>query len=210
MYYYLDSQNQQQGPVAPEALAALGVTAATLVWKDGMPQWTPAGQVAELAALLSQPAPQPQPEAPQSAAQAYQPVEPYQPQQQWQQPQDEATRWEQPADPDEPASMGFMTAISRGYKRSFNFSGRATRAEYWWWWLYTWLLSLLCYIPLLGILFAIISLITIIPSIAVAVRRYHDCGHSGWWFLCPIVNIVFLFFATEDGPNSHGPKPRYA
>ena len=32
--------------------------------------------------------------------------------------------------------------------------------------------------------------------LGVAVRRYHDTNHSGWWVLCPIMNIVFLFFAV--------------
>lgn len=52
-YYYLDANNQQQGPVSEQALPAFGITAATLVWCEGMVQWMPAGQVPELAPYLS-------------------------------------------------------------------------------------------------------------------------------------------------------------
>lgn len=51
-YFYLDSARQQQGPVDGAQLPAYGVNAETLVWCNGMSDWTPAGQVAELAAIL--------------------------------------------------------------------------------------------------------------------------------------------------------------
>ena len=52
------------------------------------------------------------------------------------------------------------------------------------------------------------------PSIAVAVRRLHDIGRSGWWYLLifvPIIGwiVLLVFFCTrgEDGPNQWGPVP---
>ena len=50
-------------------------------------------------------------------------------------------------------------------------------------------------------------LVVIIPSWAVAVRRLHDTGHSGWWVLVPIYNIVLAASPTKDGPNKWGPEP---
>lgn len=47
-YFYLDSHNQQRGPVSPARFAELGVTPQTLVWCTGMADWAPAGSVAEL------------------------------------------------------------------------------------------------------------------------------------------------------------------
>jgi hypothetical protein len=49
---------------------------------------------------------------------------------------------------------------------------------------------------------------TIIPAIAVAVRRMHDQDRSGWWILCPIANIIFLFIDGTPGTNRFGPDPK--
>jgi len=58
MQYYYIINNQQMGPVDESQLPQLGVTAATPVWHEGMPQWTPAGQVPQLAHLFGQFPPQ--------------------------------------------------------------------------------------------------------------------------------------------------------
>ena len=71
--------------------------------------------------------------------------------------------------------VGFGGAITRGFSNYFTFSGRATRAEYWWWVLFTALFGL---IPLAG-------LVTLIPTLAVASRRLHDIGKSGWLQIIP-------------------------
>ena len=55
MYYYVENA-QRRGPVAAEDLINCGVNAQTLVWKQGMANWAPAGEVEELKALF---APQP-------------------------------------------------------------------------------------------------------------------------------------------------------
>ena len=54
-YYYLNAQNQQQGPVPAEQLVARGVTRNTKVWTQGMTGWQSAGDVPELASLFEQP-----------------------------------------------------------------------------------------------------------------------------------------------------------
>lgn len=76
-YYYLDAANQQQGPLDGNLLPSKGVTAQTLVWAQGMAEWTPAGQVAELQPLFqaAQPA---QPPYQQPAQHQYQqPAQPH-------------------------------------------------------------------------------------------------------------------------------------
>ena len=75
-YYYLDAANQQQGPLDGNLLPSKGVTAQTLVWANGMAEWTPAGQVAELQPLfaVAQPAAAPQPAPAQPAYQQPQPA----------------------------------------------------------------------------------------------------------------------------------------
>lgn len=52
-YYYLDDQQQSRGPVPAEHLPALGVTATTLVWCEGMTAWQPAAAVPELQRLFA-------------------------------------------------------------------------------------------------------------------------------------------------------------
>lgn len=47
-YFYLDSNNQQQGPVSPTLFPQLGVNRNTMVWCAGMDNWVPAGDIPEL------------------------------------------------------------------------------------------------------------------------------------------------------------------
>jgi uncharacterized membrane protein YhaH (DUF805 family) len=44
----------------------------------------------------------------------------------------------------------------------------------------------------------------LIPSIAVAVRRMHDTGRSGWWLWAPVISFVFLCLGSERRENGYG------
>lgn len=73
-----------------------------------------------------------------------------------------------------------------------------------------------------GILLALWGLVTIIPSVAVTVRRLHDRDMSGWWYLgviigslIPLINIlvslgflILMFLPGTPGPNRFGPDPK--
>jgi uncharacterized membrane protein YhaH (DUF805 family) len=95
------------------------------------------------------------------------------------------------------------------------FTGRARRAEYWWFALFSTLISYalafiggyLLHIVWLGSVF---SLIMLLPSIAVGVRRMHDVGKSGWFLLIPIYNLVLAVTPGIVGPNEYGPDPKGA
>lgn len=81
-YYYVDGNNQQQGPIDAAQLPAFGVTTKTLVWCEGMANWQAAGEIPELASFFAAK----QPEIP--AQPQMQPGTPTQPQMQQQvQPQ---------------------------------------------------------------------------------------------------------------------------
>ena len=93
-----------------------------------------------------------------------------------------------------------------------NFEGRARRSEYWWFFLMSLIISFiigiiggLIKLPLLGSAY---SLAVFIPSIAVAIRRMHDIGKSGWYILIPIYNIVLLATEGNYGENEYGPDPK--
>ncbi|WP_305303259.1 DUF4339 domain-containing protein [Duncaniella muris] len=54
--WYVYQNNVQTGPVSEDQLSGMGLTPATLVWREGMEQWQPAGQVPELSFLFEAPA----------------------------------------------------------------------------------------------------------------------------------------------------------
>lgn len=121
--------------------------------------------------------------------------------------------------------MDLMTAVKTCFGKYATFSGRARRSEYWWFVLFNVLVNFALGI-VDGVLFGfhgdaapqvlsgLYALVILLPSLAVAVRRLHDLGRSGWWlliWLIPLIGWIILiwWFATkgEDGPNGYGPDP---
>ena len=118
--------------------------------------------------------------------------------------------------------MSFTDAIQSGFSNYANFQGRALRSEYWFFVLGVALISIVAQLidrfglgyPVLG---AIVSLGTIIPSLAVAARRLHDTDRSGWWQLLvfvPLIGAILLivWYATAGTPgtNRFGPERNFA
>ena len=102
-------------------------------------------------------------------------------------------------------SVSFGEAIKTCLSKYATFSGRASRSEYWYFALFTFLLGL---IPILGY---VAGLAFLIPDLAVAVRRLHDIGKSGWWYLICLVPLVgaivlLIFFCQpgQPGANEYG------
>ena len=52
MNYFIIVNDQQQGPFTIDELKLRGIAPDTLVWAEGMPQWTPASQVDELKTIF--------------------------------------------------------------------------------------------------------------------------------------------------------------
>ena len=105
----------------------------------------------------------------------------------------------------------FGAAVKACFNKYATFEGRANRPEYWFWYLFTLLLGLIAWIPVLGWL---LSLAVIIPTLAVAVRRLHDTGRSGWNllfglipFIGCIILIIFFVQKSDEGINKYGPNP---
>ena len=115
-----------------------------------------------------------------------------------------------------------------------DFNGRARRTEYW---IYNiinsiigGLLFFLDYLlgttidfldlgegNSLGILYLVYALFVFIPGLAVAVRRLHDVGKSGWMLLIaliPLIGAIWLLvlYLTDSNPgeNKYGPNPKEA
>ena len=86
-------------------------------------------------------------------------------------------------------------------KKYVDFSGRATRSEYWYFFLMNFLVSLALGFLGLDALSSIYALFVLIPGWAVFFRRMHDIGRSGWnwlWMLLPIIGwiIVLIYLCT--------------
>jgi uncharacterized membrane protein YhaH (DUF805 family) len=127
--------------------------------------------------------------------------------------------------------MTFSVALKTFWSRYATFKGRSRRSEYWFIQLFLFLTNLAAAaIDLVlmngdverfiangggGIVGLIWILVTIVPALAVLVRRLHDTGKSGWWVLIgfvplvgAIVLLVFTVLDSDGGENKHGPSPK--
>jgi uncharacterized membrane protein YhaH (DUF805 family) len=129
----------------------------------------------------------------------------------------------------------FASTLTRNYAR---FSGRARRAEYWGYSLFWWIIAIVLFVidaiiiaftsnsenmgELGWVFFLTIlwNIATLIPNIALVVRRLHDVGMSGWLYLIKIASlflfwipdlVIFVLIQLDSKPeiNEHGPSPKY-
>lgn len=129
--------------------------------------------------------------------------------------------------------MGFVAAVGASYANILNFSGRASRAEYWWFILYQFLaifaltLAMMWYfigldpvqaeeqiVRVTGVWTVVYMIAFWLPGLSSLVRRLHDTDHSGWWYfiiLIPLLGalilLFFLLMPSSHGRNRFGPHP---
>lgn len=107
--------------------------------------------------------------------------------------------------------MNYYLSVLKKYA---TFNGRARRSEYWYFFLFNCVIAfVLGFLEGLisietPILSSIYSLAVLIPGIAVAIRRMHDVGKSGWFVLVPIYNLILACSNGEVGENEFGPDPK--
>lgn len=101
-----------------------------------------------------------------------------------------------------------MNYFWQSLQRTFQFSGRAQRAEFWYFMLFTLIMYLVTLaLPILGLVF----LVLIITQISLSVRRLHDINLSGWWALLFIplsLPMLIVGFIDSDKDNQYGPNPK--
>ena len=110
-------------------------------------------------------------------------------------------------------SVGFIEAIKLAFVHYADFKGRSRRSEYWWFVLFNTIVA-----SVIGAIvpdFAWIwSLVVLVPGLALCIRRLHDVGKSGWfylWILLPLVGgIILLIQLCKDSTeaNQWAPIPR--
>jgi uncharacterized membrane protein YhaH (DUF805 family) len=127
-----------------------------------------------------------------------------------------------------------MKDFLKAYTRYAQFGGRSDRKEFWYYVLFYVIVSaILSMLDVMlfggayhytadgwdvsydrGILSGIFWLVSIVPWIAVQVRRLHDTNKSGWlvllWWIPIIGWILLLIWYCQKGdpaPNAHGEPP---
>jgi uncharacterized membrane protein YhaH (DUF805 family) len=103
--------------------------------------------------------------------------------------------------------MTFTDAIKICFTKYADFTGCASRPEFWWWVLFTFVASvaLSTVNHLLSFAFYIA---VFLPNIAVAARRLHDTDRSGWWQLLgfiPLIGwiILLIWYVEPSKPNRY-------
>ncbi len=91
-------------------------------------------------------------------------------------------------------------AVKTAFTRFADFSGTATRAEYWWFLLFVLIAAAIATVIHVKA-YQVVMLILLVPLLAAGTRRLNDVGHSGWWqllFLVPFGFVpVFVMLAME-------------
>jgi uncharacterized membrane protein YhaH (DUF805 family) len=111
-------------------------------------------------------------------------------------------------------------------KEYANFNGRARRKEYWMFTLFNiifggiaMILDSVFGIAIEGVgygpLYGVYVLVLFIPGLAVAVRRLHDIGKSGWMILIALIPVIgaiwiLVLMVTDSNPgeNLYGANPK--
>lgn len=123
--------------------------------------------------------------------------------------------------------VGFFEAISRAFGNYCNFSGRASRSEFWYFYLFNVIINIILggyggvsdlwqqqSFNFFSAGFGLYNLIVLLPTLGLCWRRLHDIGKGGGWYfvgLIPLVGWIILLIwfcrASEPAPNRFGPVP---
>ncbi len=106
-----------------------------------------------------------------------------------------------------------MNLMFQPFVKYVDFQGRARRSEYWLWFLFQIITSIVFSVlhnvidhgSATGpakIVESIFNLAILLPTIAVAVRRFHDIGRTGWWYLFSLVVLVIAMIVYISVNNA--------
>jgi uncharacterized membrane protein YhaH (DUF805 family) len=121
-----------------------------------------------------------------------------------------------------------MSWFLMAWSRAADFSGRSRRSEYWYFQLFNFFAGIVVCIfgylfsspdsmSTLAIFCSVYGLISFVPSLSVTVRRLHDTGKSGWWYLISFIPLIgaiillaFMVVDSDPGWNEYGHSPKSA
>jgi uncharacterized membrane protein YhaH (DUF805 family) len=117
--------------------------------------------------------------------------------------------------------MGPVPAVAKALSNYANFSGRASRSEFWWFTLFSWIatfglsqFALWFGVDFFAALSGLAFLALLVPSLAIGTRRLHDSGKSGLFWAINFIPVIgqFIFLAwmaqeSQVGDNWFGPNP---
>jgi transcriptional regulator with XRE-family HTH domain len=107
---------------------------------------------------------------------------------------------------EEENEMTPLDAVKIGLLEFGDFSGTASRFEFWWFFAFVLLLTVIS-AAIHEKAYTVVGAILLIPFLAAGTRRLHDAGHSGWWqlfYLAPFGQIVVLIMLAQE--TNHQPK----
>jgi uncharacterized membrane protein YhaH (DUF805 family) len=109
----------------------------------------------------------------------------------------------------------FADSVKQALSRYADFAGSSSRSEYWHFFLFNFLVHLFSFlidsyllphnISYLGI---VALLVLFLPFTAVSVRRLHEIGLSGWWYLLVLVpfgGLVLLYWFVQPSKEQDNP-----
>lgn len=109
-----------------------------------------------------------------------------------------------------------MNWYVQAFQKYADFNSRSRRSEFWYFTLVNALVIVgIIFIELFfgtdGILGAFYAFGTIVPALAVTIRRLHDTGRSGWTLLLGLIPVIggvivliFLIQDSQGGENRYG------
>ena len=120
----------------------------------------------------------------------------------------------------------FAEAVQSCLRKPFDYSGRATRSEYWWFILFcwiaafaTWFVALMFSVEAAFVAMLLAIAVLKVPKMAAAFRRLHDIGRRGWLAMLPFLMlpvtlvlwlIIVVVVAVADVALSSPGRPRLA
>ena len=103
-----------------------------------------------------------------------------------------------------------LSVIKGCFVQFADFSGTASKYQYWWFLVFVLLISALAEI-ISPVLRQFVTVLILLPFLAVGTRRLNDAGQNVWWqlmYLVPFGFIVVLFYMTKDSiQQSALPEP---
>ncbi|MGI9249742.1 MAG: GYF domain-containing protein [Pseudohongiellaceae bacterium] len=176
-YFYTDGKDKH-GPFSLEELEKENISGDTLVWFEGLEDWTAASQIREVVAILELKPP----------------------------PIGDGGSGVAASIPEEPSAK--LVSKQRLFSRAFSFDGRIRRIEYGLSWIIMWVVHtiyLLIQASAVSLaLFWVYFIVFCWFLFAQSVKRAHDIGWNGWIQIYP----VLIFIRGNKGTNKYGPDPR--